>query len=136
MRIKLLESIGRPHVAVRAASAMLLAALLGCTGSERSSVSPPSSEFAAMDAWLGRWIGPEGTYLEIGGGHGRYQLTVADLDGPRSYEGEAQAAGIVFERDGAQAVIRATDGVGTGMKWLADESNCLVINPGEGFCRP
>jgi hypothetical protein len=32
-------------------------------------------------------------------------------------------------------VLRATDGAGTGMKWLADKTDCLVVAPGEGFCR-
>lgn len=31
--------------------------------------------------------------------------------------------------------IRATNGPGTGMKWLADKRNCFVIRPGEGFGR-
>jgi len=32
--------------------------------------------------------------------------------------------------------IRATDGAGTGMKWLADRKDCLVVTVGsEGFCR-
>jgi hypothetical protein len=74
--------------------------------------------------------------LEISGAGGRYELTIADLDGPRSFRGQAQEDGIVFERNGVREVIRTTDGVGTGMKWLVDRSNCLVIAPGEGFCRP
>jgi hypothetical protein len=74
--------------------------------------------------------------LEISGGGGRYELTIADLDGARNFDGRTQASSIVFERNGAREMVRATDGVGTGMKWLADQSNCLVINPGEGFCRP
>ena len=31
--------------------------------------------------------------------------------------------------------IIATSGKGTGMKWLADKHDCLVIKPGEGYCR-
>jgi hypothetical protein len=44
-------------------------------------------------------------------------------------------AGIEFVRGGNTEVIHATDGVGTGMKWLVDKNNCLVVRPGEGFCR-
>jgi len=114
----------------------LLAVLVACAEPEPSQAAAPTAEFAATDVWLGRWTGPEGTYLDISGGGGRYELTVADLDGPRTFPGQAQASSIVFERDGTREAVRATDGVGTGMKWLADQSNCLVINPGEGFCRP
>ncbi|MGV3591760.1 MAG: hypothetical protein ACO1PZ_08715 [Gammaproteobacteria bacterium] len=90
---------------------------------------------AAPDAWLGDWHGPEGTLLTIAGGRGAYRITVRDLDGPRSFDGGAVADGITFERDGTPETIRATNGPGTGMKWLADKRNCLVIRPGEGFCR-
>jgi hypothetical protein len=97
---------------------------------------PVRGGLAATDAWLGRWRGPEGTYLHIGGGGGRYQLTIADLDGPRVFEGVAEGGSIVFERDGKRETLRPTDGRGTGMKWLAEEANCVVVVPGEGFCRP
>ena len=36
---------------------------------------------------------------------------------------------------GKQEKIYATNGIGTGMKWLADKNDCLAIRPGEGFCR-
>lgn len=97
---------------------------------------PVRSEFPATDAWLGRWRGPEGTYLEVEGGGGLYQLTIADLDGPRAFEGVSEGGNIVFERDGRRETLRSTDGAGTGMKWLAEETNCLVVVSGEGFCRP
>ena len=42
--------------------------------------------------------------------------------------------GVAFERDGSKEFIRATNGVGTSMKWLA-EKNCLDGRPGEGWCR-
>jgi len=40
-----------------------------------------------------------------------------------------------FERDGTAEVLRATRGADTGMKWLADKSNCLTVRAGEGYCR-
>jgi hypothetical protein len=122
-------------------TAVLGAALAACTESEpardspQSWRSPASADAAATDTWIGRWTGPEGTYLEIRGGDGRYEVTVANLDGPQSYYGQAQDEGIAFRRGGNREIIRETDGNGTGMKWLAGKSNCLVIRPGEGFCR-
>jgi hypothetical protein len=106
--------------------ALLCIALLagGCT-----------AQRVASDAWLGEWTGPEGTFLRIAGGQGIYQVTVRDLDGPRTFAGEGIALGIEFRRDGMRELIRATDGPGTGMKWLTEKHDCLVIRPGEGFCR-
>jgi hypothetical protein len=110
---------------VRRALTMFLLVAGGC-----ANPGPPST-----DAWVGRWTGPEGTYLDINGGDGRYLLIIANLDGPRRCSGEAQAGAIVFDRDGKAWTIHATDGPGTGMKWLMDQTNCLVIAKGEGYCR-
>ena len=87
------------------------------------------------DAWVGQWNGPEGTSLKVTGAHGTYDLVVTNLDGPRSFKGTADGDAIRFERDGKPQVLRATNGEGTGMKWLADKTECLVVAPGEGFCR-
>ena len=120
---------------------VLVSALVGCTDSEpkQEPLVPLSANddkgSEVTDAWIGRWVGPEGTYLDIRGGRGRYKLTIANLDGPKEYEGQAEGEGIAFQRDGTSEVVKATDGAGTGMKWLADKKNCLVIQPSEGFCQ-
>jgi hypothetical protein len=87
------------------------------------------------DAWLGRWNGPEGTFLLLEGGKGSYQVTVQNLDGPRVFEGAAVGDRIQFERDGVTETLTATNGVDTGMKWLTDKMDCLTIRSGEGYCR-
>lgn len=89
----------------------------------------------ATDAWLGQWNGPEGTFLRLEGGNGRYEVTIRDLDGARTYPATAKGAEIQFDRNGKRETIRATDGAETGMKWLSDKSDCLTIRPGEGYCR-
>jgi hypothetical protein len=86
-------------------------------------------------AWLGRWTGPEGTYLEIAAGQDSYAVTISNLDGPRTFAATPGAGSLGFERDGVQETLEATDGAGTGMKWLATKHDCLVVRPGEGFCR-
>lgn len=58
-----------------------------------------------------------------------------NLDGARTFPATATAEGISFERDGVRESIRVTDGAATGMKWLADKSDCLTVKPGEGYCR-
>ena len=90
---------------------------------------------SATDRWLGRWIGPEGTFLLLEGGNGTYEVTIQNLDGPRRFQGTAVGDQIEFDRDGVKESLRATDGAGTGMKWLSDKANCLTIRLGEGFCR-
>ncbi len=88
-----------------------------------------------LDQWIGRWNGPEGTYLSIAKNGDGYTLEIADLDGPKRYEAVAAGDQLKFERDGATELIRATNGEQTGMKWLLEKSDCLTIKPGEGFCR-
>jgi hypothetical protein len=112
--------------------------LLSCKAAEDSPavdapVAPGGDSPAS--AWLGRWIGPEGTDLVIATGDGRYTVTVSNLDGPRTFGATPSANGLAFDRDGIRESIRASDGPGTGMKWLQSKRDCLVIRPGEGFCR-
>jgi len=87
------------------------------------------------DQWLGQWNGPEGTFLKITGGDGKYELIIQNLDGPQNYTGISVDDGIQFERNGVMEKIQATNGAETGMKWLSEKSNCLTIHRGEGFCR-
>ena len=85
--------------------------------------------------WLGRWTGPEGGWLEITRTDDTYMVTVMNLDGARSFPGIVDASGLAFERDGVRETIHPSDGAGTGMKWLAEKTNCLKIKAGEGYCR-
>jgi hypothetical protein len=89
----------------------------------------------ATDAWLGVWNGPEGTFLKLEGGEGSYSITIQNLDGPQTFRGISTGDQVEFKRNGAMEHLRATKGVETGMKWLADKSDCLTVRPGEGFCR-
>lgn len=86
-------------------------------------------------AWMGKWNGPEGTYMDLSVRDDAYAVVIANLDGPITFEGQATPDGIAFLREGKTETIKAGDGAATGMKWLADKTDCLVINPGEGFCR-
>jgi hypothetical protein len=117
------------------ALAAAAATVAACNDSgERSSgvTAPPARD---VNEWLGRWIGPEGTYLELDETAEGYRVQIHSLDGSAVYAGRAVPAGIAFERDGVTQTLRATDGAGTGMKWLLDKSRCLTIRTGEGFCR-
>ncbi len=103
------------------------------------SVSPTTAPAAAnnpTDKWLGQWTGVEGTYLRLSKNGEKYVVVIANLDGPKTYEGVAAGDRIEFKRGGKTESIRAATGKETGMKWLLDEKNCLVVTVGsEGFCR-
>lgn len=85
--------------------------------------------------WQGRWIGPEGTYLEILPEGKDYKVMVQSLDSLDTYTGSPTSEGIAFERNGKREIIHAGTGQQTGMKWLMDKETCLIIQTGEGFCR-
>lgn len=89
----------------------------------------------AADAWLGKWIGPEGTFLVLSQHAGKYAVEIHSLDGPATYEGTAVGDRIEFVRDSKRESIHAGNGEDSGMKWLLDKKNCLIIKTGEGFCR-
>jgi hypothetical protein len=118
---------------MRKLTLVMLVVLASCAGDDTT--DSQVVDYSDTDAWLGDWRGPEGTLLTLAGGQGAYRVTVRDLDGPRSFDAHAVDGGIAFERDGRMETIRATDGVGTGMKWLMEKRDCLVIRPSEGFCR-
>lgn len=98
--------------------------------------TPAPATTPGPDRWLGRWNGPEGTYLDIAASpDGGYALEIANLDGPRSFAAHAAGDHLEFERDGQALTITLTDGPGTGMKWLQDKTDCVVVVVGEGYCR-
>ena len=127
-------------------SRTLMAAMVVLVGCARQSppvatqATPPAPPPAAAapavpPEWLGRWTGPEGGWLEITEAGGSYTVTVMDLDSARSFPGIVDDQGLSFERNGVRETIRPSDGAGTGMKWLAEKTNCLKIKAGEGYCR-
>ena len=96
---------------------------------------PPNAAPRKIDGWMGRWNGPEGTYLELSKSGARYEIRIKDLDKVQTYDGTAAADSISFERSGKTETIHSGNGEQTGMKWLLDKKDCLVIRRGEGYCR-
>lgn len=110
--------------------------------------APPSvqatlvPEVLPTDKWVGKWIGVEGLTLTIAKddsiGRGHYVLTMKyglDDDDEGTFKGEASEDGIAFERPDGPQMLSAGDGEATGLKWLADKKDCLVVDTGEGYCR-
>ncbi|MBP5979423.1 MAG: hypothetical protein KA748_04390 [Halomonas sp.] len=94
------------------------------------------------DQWVGRWVGVEGLVLDVSqddsAGPGHYLLEMQyglDADQSGTFEGQATDEGISFSRDDGQQLLRAGDGEATGLKWLAEKEDCLVVQSGEGYCR-
>lgn len=119
-----------------------LALLVTACGDRHASTEPVGAQGSAgtaavpvTDQWLGKWTGPEGTFLQLAGVDGKYEITIQNLDGPRSFQGSAAGHAVVFERDGQKESLRATNGAETGMKWLSEKTNCLTVRAGEGYCR-
>lgn len=115
---------------------------VGCTRDKPQSMADasgqgetPESSVAKADAWIGRWNGPEGTYLHAAGTVGVYEITIMDLDRARTFKASAAGEHIEFERDGTMETLRPSDGNETGMKWLAGKTDCFTVKLGEGYCR-
>jgi len=102
-----------------------------------STPTPKAAPIAdtVTDKWLGKWIGPEGTYLVLSKNAEKYAVEINSLDGPATYDGMSAGDRIEFQRNGKTEYIHAGNGRDTGMKWLLDKSHCLIIKTGEGFCR-
>lgn len=103
--------------------------------STSNTVSSAAAASIATDAWVGKWNGPEGTFLEIAGSNGNYTITIQDLDGHKQFQGKNNGSEISFERNGTMEAIQSSNGTDTGMKWLAEKSDCLRVRLGEGWCR-
>ena len=106
-------------------------------------VMPSESEMAGAPAatpeaaYVGRWVGVEGTYVNVSArpGGGVVMEMQWDLDNKDDYEGTVTPEGIRFLRGGVEHVARRTNGDATGLKYLAGKRDCLTVKPGEGYCR-
>jgi hypothetical protein len=93
------------------------------------------------DAWVGRWTGPEGLFIDIqpspDGQPGHYAITNKDtLDRQADYQGIGEGASIRFVREGKDLAIHPGSGKDTGFKYLATKTDCLIVIPNqEGYCR-
>ena len=91
----------------------------------------------AVADWNGKWIGVEGLVLVIAPGATAEtrKLRITLLDGTSDYVGTVKGDEIDFTRDGKGETIKAGTGAETGLKYLVEKDDCLIIKPGEGFCR-
>jgi hypothetical protein len=111
------------------------------------SVSPavPATDVKAAGAekLVGRWTGPEGTYLAVTEKAGTakdapktFTVEIKNLDKAETFEGTAKGDVIEFTRKGKTETVKAATGAETGMKGFEKETNCVVVTKGsEGFCK-
>lgn len=96
----------------------------------------PSTATASRD-YAGRWIGVEGTYLNVtptGPNTASLEMQY-DLDNKGTYPAIVTPEGLRFTRNGETLLLRPSDGDATGLKWLAGKRDCLTVKSGEGYCR-
>lgn len=139
----------RKIMAIATTFALLASAGCGRSATENRQADPTAGEDVvtvpdesnAGDAdladWVGKWTGPEGMFVDITQtGEGKFRLEMqSDLEMRGSYEGVAAADGIRFNRGPETLTLKKSDGDATGMKWLAGKKDCLMVKPGEGYCR-
>ena len=109
-------------------------------GGEAATTPEPTvaPTFPPARAYVGRWVGIEGMFLDIAATDrpDRYRLTMQyDLDYRRTVMAKLDNDRLVFRRDGDAFTLVPTDGVATGLKYLAGKQDCLTVAPGEGYCR-
>lgn len=118
--------------------------LNACDNVAEKTFTPPASTLAPSPAggWVGRWVGVEGLHLTVekeeAAGEGHYLLTMqygVDASDSGTFHGKATDKGIVFTRPDGEHLLRVGNGEATGLKWLANKQNCLLVQPGEGYCR-
>lgn len=127
---------------LKTALILSLGILLSACADDTKRSTPAVSLVAVTDQWVGKWIGVEGLNLTLSkdtsAGSGHYVLKMQyglDAEQSGTYKGQATAGGIAFNRQDGPQLLRAGDGQATGLKWLADKHNCLIVKPGEGYCR-
>ena len=122
----------KPSTPQESASASAESATVSMAAADAASKAVNDVDTASM---VGKWTGPEGTSLTITPQGEAYLVTVQNLDGPKDFTGSKADGGIQFVRDGTPYIIHKGDGLATGMKWLTEKKNCLIVTSGEGYCK-
>ena len=112
-------------------------AAMSMTAAEAASVAAMQADSSSSlgEVYTGKWTGPEGTSLTITPVGKAFDVVIQNLDGPRTFSGTLKDDGLHITRDTIPLVIHKGSGQETGMKWLADKSDCVIIAPNEGYCR-
>jgi hypothetical protein len=125
----------------------ILAVLLGlgaCKGKKADGTGPAAGapgavavpvERAQTDKWMGKWNGPGETWLTLEPQGNRYLITIRSNESLSTYEGRPATHRITFERFSVKESIRPGSAKEAGVAALADKGDCLVVKPGEAYCK-
>ena len=104
---------------------------------EGADATDPATASHRFASWAGKWTGVEGMYATITPTEpGKYKLEMqSDLDTKGTYDGEDSEHGIKFKRGDEELSLHRGNGDDTGLKYLAGKKDCLIVKPGEGYCR-
>lgn len=87
------------------------------------------------DAWVGRWLGRGGTFLDIVPDSLNYKIVVQDSNKLREYRGSAESDRIKFTRNGVVEYIAVSEARSTGVESPEKKKNRLAIKKGEDYYR-
>jgi glucose/arabinose dehydrogenase len=108
----------------------------GATAANAPPVAKPADPGnPTVNDWQGSWDAPDGHFIRITRLDQGYEVVIKDAGGAQSFHGDDDGDVLKFERNGVTDTIRTSDGKGTGVAGLEGRNTCLVIRPGEGFCR-
>jgi hypothetical protein len=108
---------------------------------DASPITKARHSTATVSTWAGRWLGPEGLFLDIRPVSSLPPATVSftlkdNLDSETQYKGSVEGGTISFIRSGKRETIRPGTGAETGFKYLGDKKDCLIVQSyKEGYCR-
>ena len=104
---------------------------------EGAEATDPATAPHRFASWAGKWTGVEGMYATITPAEpGKYKLEMqSDLDTKATYDGTDSEHSIQFKRGTEELSLRRGNGDETGLKYLAGKKECLIVKPGEGYCR-
>lgn len=83
----------------------------------------------SADGLVGRWTGPEGTFVDVTPAGDGYRLVIRSGDSLAVFAGTVAGEGIAFTRGGAPCGLVASQDE------RRDGKTCVVVAPGEGYCR-
>lgn len=150
------KKMRRPFLLVAAASAAFVLGACGGPGNTSTGPNTASSpvavnsptvanpDEAALQQLVGKWGGPEGTYISIADKKGpdgknqtprKFDIEIKNLDKAEKFEGTAKGGAIEFTRKGKTETVKAATGAETGMKGYENNIGCVVVTKGsEGYC--
>ncbi len=111
--------------------------------SESAAISIAASEVASQTvngtfdalAYIGKWTGAKGATLKIVPNGSGYTLTIANDAGSHDYAATVKDGALTFDRDGSSLTLTKGDGTATGEEALKGKHDCIVVAPGEGYCK-